>query len=75
MSQNQGNILERIAAALREAESLREEIRAKKESSADTSLPAMTTLMGAELRSANGRALQANGAMVATLVHIHPCTL
>lgn len=37
MSQNQGDIQERIAAARREAESLKEKIRAKKESSADTS--------------------------------------
>lgn len=36
MSQ-QGDIQERIAAARREAESLKEKIRAKKESSADTS--------------------------------------
>ena len=38
MSQGgQGDIQERIAAARREAESLKEKIRAKKESSADTS--------------------------------------
>jgi guanine nucleotide-binding protein G(I)/G(S)/G(T) subunit beta-1 len=37
MSQNQGDIQERIAAARREAESLKEKIRAKKEASADTS--------------------------------------
>jgi hypothetical protein len=37
MSQNQGDIQERIAAARREAESLKEKIRAKKETSADTS--------------------------------------
>jgi len=37
MSQNQGDIQERIAAARREAESLKEKIRAKRESSADTS--------------------------------------
>lgn len=37
MSQAQGDIQERIAAARREAESLKEKIRAKKESSADTS--------------------------------------
>lgn len=37
MSQQQGDIQERIAAARREAESLKEKIRAKKESSADTS--------------------------------------
>jgi hypothetical protein len=37
MSQNQGDIQERIAAARREAESLKEKIRTKKESSADTS--------------------------------------
>lgn len=37
MSQSQGDIQERIAAARREAESLKEKIRAKKESSADTS--------------------------------------
>ncbi|KAG6899575.1 hypothetical protein C0993_009046 [Termitomyces sp. T159_Od127] len=41
MAQNQGDIQERIAAARREAESLKEKIRAKKESSADTSLRAM----------------------------------
>jgi len=41
MSQNQGDIQERIAAARREAESLKEKIRTKKESSADTSLRAM----------------------------------
>ena len=37
MSQQQGDIQERIAAARREAESLRDKIRAKKESTADTS--------------------------------------
>ena len=38
MSQSpQGDIQERIAAARREAESLKEKIRAKRESSADTS--------------------------------------
>lgn len=37
MSQNQGDIQERIAAARREAESLKERIRATRESSADTS--------------------------------------
>ncbi|KAJ3487131.1 hypothetical protein NLI96_g3761 [Meripilus lineatus] len=37
----QGDIQERIAAARREAESLKEKIRAKRESSADTSLRAM----------------------------------
>ena len=37
MSQQQADIQERIAAARREAESLKEKIRAKKESSADTS--------------------------------------
>lgn len=37
MSQAQGDIQERIAAARREAESLKEKIRAKRESSADTS--------------------------------------
>src|ERR1700722_8263384 len=37
MSQQQGDIQERIAAARREADSLKEKIRAKKESSADTS--------------------------------------
>lgn len=37
MSQGQSDIQERIAAARREAESLKEKIRAKKESSADTS--------------------------------------
>ncbi|KAM5535998.1 hypothetical protein V8D89_010256 [Ganoderma adspersum] len=42
MSQSpQGDIQERIAAARREAESLKEKIRAKRESSADTSLKAM----------------------------------
>jgi len=41
MSQNQGDIQERIAAARREAESLKERIRATRESSADTSLRAM----------------------------------
>ncbi|PPQ72464.1 hypothetical protein CVT24_003088 [Panaeolus cyanescens] len=43
MSQNQGDIQERIAAARREAETLKEKIRAKRESSADTSLRAMAT--------------------------------
>ncbi|KAK7005891.1 hypothetical protein R3P38DRAFT_3040217 [Favolaschia claudopus] len=38
MSKNQSDIQERIAAARWEAETLREKIRAKKESSADTSL-------------------------------------
>ena len=37
MSQAQGDIQERIASARREADSLRERIRAKRESSADTS--------------------------------------
>jgi guanine nucleotide-binding protein G(I)/G(S)/G(T) subunit beta-1 len=37
MSQGQGDIQERIAAARREADSLKERIRAKRESSADTS--------------------------------------
>lgn len=37
MSQGQGDIQERIAAARREAESLKEKIRAKREQSADTS--------------------------------------
>jgi guanine nucleotide-binding protein G(I)/G(S)/G(T) subunit beta-1 len=37
MSQTQGDIQERIAAARREADSLKERIRAKRESSADTS--------------------------------------
>lgn len=37
MSQAQGDIQERIAAARREADSLKERIRAKRESSADTS--------------------------------------
>lgn len=37
MSQNQADIQERIAAARREAENLKEKIRAKRESSADTS--------------------------------------
>jgi guanine nucleotide-binding protein G(I)/G(S)/G(T) subunit beta-1 len=37
MSASQGDIQERIAAARREAESLKEKIRAKKEASADTS--------------------------------------
>jgi len=41
MSQSQSDIQERIAAARREAESLKEKIRAKRESSADTSLRAM----------------------------------
>lgn len=41
MSQAQGDIQERIAAARREAESLKEKIRAKKESSADTSCKAI----------------------------------
>ena len=36
-SQAQGDIQERIAAARREADSLKERIRAKRESSADTS--------------------------------------
>ncbi|KAH9982747.1 G-protein beta subunit [Lactifluus volemus] len=40
-SQAQGDIQERIAAARREADSLKERIRAKRESSADTSLRAM----------------------------------
>lgn len=37
MASQQADIQERIAAARREAESLKEKIRAKKESSADTS--------------------------------------
>lgn len=37
MSQQQSDIQERIAAARREAEQLKEKIRAKKESLADTS--------------------------------------
>jgi len=37
MSQQQSDIQERIAAARREAEQLKEKIRAKRESSADTS--------------------------------------
>lgn len=37
MSQGQTDIQERIAAARREAESLKERIRAKRESAADTS--------------------------------------
>ena len=37
MSQGQSDIQERIAAARREADSLKERIRAKRESSADTS--------------------------------------
>jgi len=41
MSQAQSDIQERIAAARREADSLKERIRAKRESSADTSLRAM----------------------------------
>ena len=43
MSQSQGDIQERIVAARREAETLKEKIRAKRESSADTSceLPAV----------------------------------
>lgn len=39
MSQQQNDIQERIAAARREAEQLKEKIRAKRESSADTSRP------------------------------------
>jgi guanine nucleotide-binding protein G(I)/G(S)/G(T) subunit beta-1 len=45
MSQ-QGDIQERIAAARREAESLKEKIRAKKESSADTSRKAIISRLG-----------------------------
>ncbi|GJJ15278.1 hypothetical protein Clacol_009554 [Clathrus columnatus] len=41
MSQNPSDIQERIAAARREAESLKERIRAKRDSAADTSLRAM----------------------------------
>ncbi|KAJ2912489.1 hypothetical protein MD484_g7925, partial [Candolleomyces efflorescens] len=41
MSQSQGDIQERIAAARREAETLKEKIRARREASADTSLRAM----------------------------------
>lgn len=37
MSQAQSDVQERIAAARREADSLKERIRAKRESSADTS--------------------------------------
>ena len=37
MSTSQGDIQERIAAARREGDSLKERIRAKRESSADTS--------------------------------------
>lgn len=37
MSQSQGDIQERIAAARREAEILKEKIRASREASADTS--------------------------------------
>jgi hypothetical protein len=37
MSQSQGDIQERIAAARREAETLKEKIRARREASADTS--------------------------------------
>ena len=45
MSQSpQGDIQERIAAARREAESLKEKIRAKRESSADTSCKYRTLL-------------------------------
>jgi hypothetical protein len=44
MSQQQGDIQERIAAARREAESLKEKIRAKKESSADTSRMSTITI-------------------------------
>ena len=43
MAANQGDIQERIAAARREAESLKEKIRAKKESSADTSCESLST--------------------------------
>ncbi len=46
MSQNQGDIQERIAAARREAESLKEKIRAKKESSADTSCELLPLFLG-----------------------------
>src|ERR1700749_4973118 len=45
MSANQGDIQERIAAARREAESLKEKIRAKKESSADTSCPYLLSFL------------------------------
>ncbi|KAI6136267.1 guanine nucleotide binding protein, beta polypeptide 1, partial [Pisolithus sp. B1] len=41
MAQPQGDIQERIAAARREAEILKEKIRASREASADTSLRAM----------------------------------
>ena len=48
MSQNQTDIQERIAAARREAENLKERIRAKRESSADTSctLPSPRSYLG-----------------------------
>jgi hypothetical protein len=54
MSANQGDIQERIAAARREAESLKEKIRAKKESSADTSCeyPPDTLLIPSSLDAA-----------------------
>ena len=45
MSQQQGDIQERIAAARREAESLRDKIRAKKESTADTSRKSISLVL------------------------------
>lgn len=45
----QGDIQERIAAARREAESLKEKIRAKRESSADTSCMSSSGLFELEL--------------------------
>lgn len=44
MSQGQGDIQERIAAARREADSLKERIRAKRESSADTSRQSLSPI-------------------------------
>jgi guanine nucleotide-binding protein G(I)/G(S)/G(T) subunit beta-1 len=59
MSQQQGDIQERIAAARREAESLKEKIRAKKESSADTSRTYLIPTLNLEraLRSSLVRAM------------------
>lgn len=56
MSQQQSDIQERIAAARREAEQLKEKIRAKRESSADTSRsyrPSFTSLPTLNLRRFN----------------------
>jgi guanine nucleotide-binding protein G(I)/G(S)/G(T) subunit beta-1 len=50
MSQNPGDIQERIAAARREAEILKEKIRAKKESSADTSCEPPASLFCLRIR-------------------------